>query len=258
MTNRLLIDRHGFTLIELLVVVAIIAILAAMLFPVFAQAREKARSITCLSNMRELGMAASMYVDDSDGYYPQSKRTDANPAVDDSTGQIENPDVGSVFAMILPYTSETDSTSESGLPHAKIFACPDDPSPFNPDCNQTDPNNPNAPYNPGGPQVISYIVNGYFVWRLNEDKVVAPADCLYFAERRSSASKDPAQSYCDDIWHPWFNTKTNPAGDEMDPLNGAMSTNRHAGGANYVFADGHAGWRMWATTLSPVNEHIPY
>lgn len=59
-------EPKGFTLIELLVVIAIIAILAAILFPVFAQAREQARKISCLSNIRQVNTAASMYAQDYD------------------------------------------------------------------------------------------------------------------------------------------------------------------------------------------------
>jgi prepilin-type N-terminal cleavage/methylation domain-containing protein/prepilin-type processing-associated H-X9-DG protein len=60
------VRRGGFTLIELLVVIAIIAILAAILFPVFAQARAKARQIACLSNMKQIGTAMMMYAQDYD------------------------------------------------------------------------------------------------------------------------------------------------------------------------------------------------
>src|ERR1051325_6362570 len=64
--------RPAFTLIELLVVIAIIAILAAILFPVFAQARGKARQAACLSNTKQLALGTSMYVQDYDELYPPS------------------------------------------------------------------------------------------------------------------------------------------------------------------------------------------
>ena len=66
----------GFTLIELLVVIAIIAILAAILFPVFAQARESARQSTCLSNIKQIGISMAMYIQDYDGTYPSQPRMD--------------------------------------------------------------------------------------------------------------------------------------------------------------------------------------
>ena len=62
--------RRGFTLIELLVVIAIIAIIAALLFPVFAQARERARMTACVSNMRQIGHALMLYVQDYDETFP--------------------------------------------------------------------------------------------------------------------------------------------------------------------------------------------
>lgn len=65
-----MMKKEGFTLIELLVVIAIIAILAAILFPVFAQAREKARSITCVSNEKQMGLALLQYLQDNDETFP--------------------------------------------------------------------------------------------------------------------------------------------------------------------------------------------
>jgi len=110
--------RKGFTLIELLVVIAIIAILAAILFPVFAQAREKARAITCESNMKQLGLAVLMYVQDSDENFPQGYHGESSAACGNfgsgwcpaATGAPEH-----WVAMVAPYTKSFG-----------IFGCPDD------------------------------------------------------------------------------------------------------------------------------------
>jgi prepilin-type N-terminal cleavage/methylation domain-containing protein/prepilin-type processing-associated H-X9-DG protein len=80
MTMALSRKHSAFTLIELLVVIAIIAILAAILFPVFAQAREKARQATCQSNMKQFGIAFAMYATDYDGFYPNPGGRDITTA----------------------------------------------------------------------------------------------------------------------------------------------------------------------------------
>ncbi|HLV80330.1 MAG TPA: DUF1559 domain-containing protein, partial [Chthonomonadaceae bacterium] len=248
-------DRRGaFTLIELLVVIAIIAVLAAILFPVFAQAREKARTIACLSNMRQIGMATRIYMSDYDDHFPQTKRSDSQPQIDDADGSIENPDIGSMFAMILPYTGHGGDATELQMKLQQIYACPDDPNPFDNNCPDV--------INIGGPHVISYLVNGYFVWGLTDSQVSRPADTILYAERRSVPDGNPpAPPYCDDIYHPWFYPPINPVApaNEMDPLTGAIATHRHSEGANWVFTDGHSGWKRYTQTFSPraINLHVP-
>src|SRR5262245_17131853 len=119
--------KSGFTLIELLVVIAIIAILAAILFPVFAQAREKARQTTCLSNEKQMGLALTMYAQDYDEILPKSQL-------------FENPKGGSgtiisFHQLLLPYTK-----------NAAFHKCPSDP-------------NPQTPWNQKGSFPVSYITN---------------------------------------------------------------------------------------------------
>lgn len=86
--------RNGFTLIELLVVIAIIAILAAILFPVFAQARESARTTSCLSNMKQIGLGVKMYAQDYDEEFPMGtyngpRNWEVNMDIPSGPGQLD-------------------------------------------------------------------------------------------------------------------------------------------------------------------------
>src|ERR1700682_102730 len=101
--------KRGFTLIELLVVIAIIAILAAILFPVFAQARESARTTSCLSNMKQIGLALRMYGQDYDETFPGIRIL---------TGSDGGLNKGQCWKnLVQPY-----------IKNSQIFACPSNPN----------------------------------------------------------------------------------------------------------------------------------
>jgi prepilin-type N-terminal cleavage/methylation domain-containing protein len=94
-------SRRGFTLIELLVVIAIIAILAAILFPVFARAREKARQSSCQSNLKQIGLAFTMYAQDYDEKMPRGSGYIAPTAL------LSPGNYGEWFLELAPYIKNT-------------------------------------------------------------------------------------------------------------------------------------------------------
>jgi len=108
--------RNGFTLIELLVVIAIIAILAAILFPVFAQAREKARATSCLSNLKQVGLGAVMYAQDYDELFPGSWQW--SPCAI----QAHSPYI--LPAPITMAQAETQCQICPYVKNAQVFSCP--------------------------------------------------------------------------------------------------------------------------------------
>ena len=96
-------NRAGFTLIELLVVVAIIAVLAAMLLPALAKARNRARRTSCLSNLRQLGIATTLYMDDARGRMPwvADAELQLTPPVNSSGKKYAS--LGSFMPLLAPY-----------------------------------------------------------------------------------------------------------------------------------------------------------
>src|SRR5262252_8356701 len=140
--------QAAFTLIELLVVIAIIAILAAILFPVFAQAREKARAITCVSNVKELGLGWLMYVQDYDETNPMTAQ-----CCDDQGSQIY------WQWMIEPYV-KNGGTSQVRLNKTSIFICPNYLVPA-PDPDEAGNPGMSGPNGSGNPAVGQYPLSSY-------------------------------------------------------------------------------------------------
>ena len=156
------VQSFGFTLIELLVVVAIIAVIAAILFPVFSQSREKARASACFSNYHQIGAAVSMYASDFDGDTP--------------------PDGGSFSGIITdcqPYLKAT-----------AVFACPDDfdrerekrPGTYRmPSLYQGKPINCGwaDPYSTAAPPAITHSSTTTLMYEAEQDFTAAPINPTY-------------------------------------------------------------------------------
>jgi prepilin-type N-terminal cleavage/methylation domain-containing protein/prepilin-type processing-associated H-X9-DG protein len=230
----------AFTLIELLVVIAIIAILAGLLFPVLSRAKDESKKASCLSDVRQLSLATSMYLSDFDGGYPQTRQSSEDPAVQDASGSIDEPVFGSPFDLLAPY--------EAGG-SKRLDACPSDPDPSGQAC---------AALDPDAPDVTSYLVNAFFVFGSTESQVSSPSSTIYLTERRST-SAGSVQPYCDNVYHPWFNVSNPEAPEnEMDPVIGAVATTRHNGVADYGYADSHVKALPWSFTYAPprIDQHL--
>jgi prepilin-type N-terminal cleavage/methylation domain-containing protein/prepilin-type processing-associated H-X9-DG protein len=222
----------GFTLIELLVVIAIIAILAAILFPVFAQARDKARQTSCLSNEKQMGLAMMMYAQDADETYA--------PNYNGDTGL-------SWVDMIQPYSK------------ARLLAqCPNAPFSWDAYAMSQDISTSNPPVTLGDVKVpANTVLIGEAVQPPNSGTWSQIALTYKYAawvrpdgsgEPDFWGSPDPNDVLVSDANAGGAGPCTKPFRDEVNyvdwgspcgPQNIAL---RHAGGTNIVWADGHAKW----------------
>jgi prepilin-type N-terminal cleavage/methylation domain-containing protein/prepilin-type processing-associated H-X9-DG protein len=238
--------RRAFTLIELLVVIAVIAILAALLFPVFSKARESARKTGCLSNLKQMGLAVTLYLQDYDETYPMNRFADAlHPAgactAPSSTGPPEDDLQGSSLnwkRAVLPYVKS--------IP---VYQCPSNGYAWTRGgFNATAGDESNYLYPPAERLPNSYAFNGSFFHE------AVPA-CWYGetnVRARFSAEIDAASnlililesrnSYPD--LGSWLLPTRIGAGEAAGPLQS------HNGGCNWLFADQHAKWLKVAATCT--------
>ena len=248
---------RGFTLIELLVVIAIIAIIAAIIFPVFAQVREKARRTSCASNMRQIGLAITQYSQDYDETLPSGRifSMGALPSwvpttgfASNAQGPIAHGDVtgfGWVGAL-QPYTKSLD-----------IFQCPDDSTPFLPAFGIKGPQSP-----------VSYALNGNLASASVASATAPSSTVLAFEvsgaytsinvsneDQENGSSVGVGYNVADATAHlseSYLDGNTTDHGFlQTGYLGGlpasafALETNpvgRHTGGSNFLAADGHVKW----------------
>lgn len=198
--------RLGFTLIELLVVIAIIAILAAILFPVFAQARDKARAATCLSNNKQIGLAVAMYLQDNDSTYPAQRGDGIFVFAAKGKDQGQN-----YYDELAPY-----------IKSGKVWICPSDKL------------NPNDKLSPLAPPSLGYHMNGNLISAtgLSEAAVAAPSNCQLMRES--------GWGY---VWRQsWLRPFPNDCDAIVDVNGKSYNSGLHLNGFTFLLADTHARW----------------
>jgi prepilin-type N-terminal cleavage/methylation domain-containing protein/prepilin-type processing-associated H-X9-DG protein len=257
-------SKSAFTLIELLVVIAIIAILAAMLLPALARAKEKANAITCLSNLRQWGQAMEMYADDNNQFYPASRdlnyvaSPDHNPVWTEMYADAtKSPPIGlsDWFNALPPYVGGiplwkygANSISNNVFTQSRsIYICPTAAAmPYGP----SDPN-PVTGIQPGvGPgPTFNYGMNQRINWPAAPEvpfkitQAAHPSAFVVFSEQRVHASETPYY------------------GDNPTDLSSTYNcynrfSGRHNGGGNIVFGDGHAAWFKYSYVCTVINGNL--
>lgn len=227
---KVLNRTRAFTLIELLVVIAIIAILAAMLLPALAKAKQTAKKVQCLSNLRQMGMALIMYADDHKDIIPRAN----NP----------------YWFQIL---AGTIGRKTSDFDKIRIFSCPSYPDPKQLICYVVNGWTFTSPTDPIGHQIgLGPGENGVGTSSINT--IRRPVDTIYLADAQTSSAilrgsyLVPVYSATTvpdtyDVWSPdHLPYKADGVTKNPDSII-RVSADRHGKGPNLLFFDGHAAFK---------------
>lgn len=261
--NMKIRSRFGFTLIELLVVIAIIAILAAILFPVFAQARAAARKISCVSNVKQITLGYLMYVQDYDENFMNMKLGGNATAWVDSypTGDSQ----GWWFGRIQPY-----------IKNYQLMACPDDTRAF--DATTGGPSSGwgqalliGRRFDSAGPKFfkLSYGLNEWLIQNPSGSGngspvttglagVSEPSQMVLISDAIGQLTNDwdlIGGRCCGGYMRAWYgNTEWGVWDNDFDDFNKWNRFARHNGGAVYGYLDGHAKWLPNASNVRPAQD----
>lgn len=226
--------RGGFTLIELLVVIAIIAVLAGLLLPALARAKEAGRQISCLNNLRQLGIGFRLYVDDNEGHYPPRAHPKRWPhRVIGLTGNYKT--------LLCPSDGPNPQTIMDG--HFMVNG------------QRLDSLYP-ADYQPRS--FIFNSWNDYYLPHYNNNRAwraLAATNEFSIAE---SEIKDTAATVIlgekvPESAHQYLDYETYEDITQLDQNRHGRGPNKTGGGSNYIFADCHAQFMRFGATIDPIN-----
>jgi len=268
-------NRKGFTLIELLVVIAIIAILAAILFPVFAQAKEAAKKTQCLSNQKNLSLAILMYANDSDDTFPNGQDGVRTDYPCDSTVGQQVDWTGAVYPYVKNGAGGAAAVSNPNIVqyNGGVYNCPSFPHQAQDNQlgvhNSIFPDNVDASWNcTAGKFAPKAVYTTTFI--------DSPATKIMLAEKGANGNQvDNWNQFLTDEWN-WADTSKSGAIDatckndsgalavDADESNswvwagGALYPRyRHSGNSNFSFFDGHVKGMHKGSVTYCKNIYIP-